>query len=501
MLDLLSETELSEEQYEFALSAQQSADSLLMLINDILDFSKIEAGKLDIEIIDFDLTVTLDSLSDLLAIKAFEKGVDFACLIENEVPLLLKGDPTRLRQILTNLTGNSLKFTTEGEVFIKVSLKEETKTKATLLFEVIDTGTGIPENKLNKLFESFTQVDASTTRKYGGTGLGLAISKQLTELMGGKIEVTSEFGKGSNFNFTLVFEKQEGTKQQLILADDIKGTKILIIDDNNTNYKIFKEYLKSWDCPFDKANTGDKAVLMLTEAVQKRKPYKLALIDMQMPYMSGEKLGKTIKSNTDIQDTILVMLSSTANRGDAKKIEKVGFAGFLTKPIKKAKLFDTLRTVLSIGTHDPGQPTEPIITSYKVEEIKKAQAESRSAFKILLVEDNKLNQLVVKKMLQDQSQEIIIANNGKEAVDLFLKDKFDLIFMDIQMPVMDGEEATRKIRELEKGNSNHTPIIALTANVMKGDRERFIACGADEYLPKPLKKENLLKVIESLGLI
>ncbi|MCK5097124.1 MAG: response regulator, partial [Desulfobacteraceae bacterium] len=468
---------------------------------DILDFSKIEAGKLDIEIIDFDLTVTLDSLSDLLAIKAFEKGLGFACLIENEVPLLLKGDPTRLRQILTNLTGNALKFTAEGEIFIKVSLKEETKNKATLLFEVIDTGTGIPKKKLNRLFESFTQVDASTTRKYGGTGLGLAISKQLTELMAGEIKVTSEFGKGSNFNFTLVFEKQEETRQKLILADDIKGTKILIIDDNNTNYKIFKEYFKSWNCPFDKANTGDKAIIMLTEAVKKKEPYKLALIDMQMPYMSGEKLGKAIKSHTDIQDTILIMLSSTANRGDAKKTEKAGFAGFLTKPIKKNQLFDILRTVLSIGVHDPAQPAESIITSYKVEEIKKAQPESRSVLKILLVEDNKLNQLVVKKMLQDESQEIIVANNGKEAVDLFLKEKFDLIFMDIQMPVMDGEEATRIIRDLEKEKGHHTPIVALTANVMKGDRERCLACGVDEYLPKPLKKKNLLKVIRSFGLI
>jgi PAS domain S-box-containing protein len=501
MLDLLLETALSEDQYEFAASAQQSADSLLILINDILDFAKIEARKLEIEIIDFDLSITLDSLSDLLSIKAFEKGIDFSCLVENNVPLLLKGDPSRLRQILSNLADNAIKFTSKGEVFIKVSVNKETNNKVTLLFEVIDTGIGIPKGRLDKLFEPFTQADTSTTRKYGGTGLGLAISKQLTELMGGKASLESESGKGSNFYFTIVFEKQTNVKQEIILFNEIKETKILVVDDSHTNHQIFKEYLKSWECLFDIVDNYNDALLMLKKAAKTKNPYKLALIDMEMPEMSGQELGSAIKIHKDIQDTILIMLSSSAKRGDAKKLKKIGFAGFLTKPIKKIKLFDTLRAVLSVGSQNLFQSTDPIITSYKVEEMKKAQAKINPILNILLVEDNKVNQFVAKKMLQNVTKGITIANNGKEAVDLFLKNNFDIIFMDIQMPVMDGTEAITIIRDFENKNGSHTPIIVLTANAMKGDRERFLAVGADGYLTKPMKKETLFKEMKSLGLI
>ncbi|MCP3899377.1 MAG: response regulator [Desulfobacteraceae bacterium] len=501
MLDLLLETDLSEGQHEFATSAQQSADSLLVLINDILDFSKIEARKLEIEIIDFDLSVTLDSLSDLLSVKAFQKGIKFACLVENEVPLLLKGDPSRLRQILSNLAGNALKFTTQGEIFIKVSLMEETKKNATILFEVIDTGTGIEKDKIDTLFESFTQADTSITRNYGGTGLGLTIASQLAELMNGKICVKSEVGKGSNFYFTIDFEKQKNAKQKIILTDEIKDTKILIVDDNYTNHQIFKEYINLLNCPSDGANNGTDAIAMLKKAAKENHPYKLALIDMEMPNMTGIELGKAIKKDKDIKNTILIMLSSSASRGDVKKINKIGFAGFLTKPIKKKRLFDTIRTVLSIDSQNLYQASEPIITSYKVEEIKKTQIKNNSGLNILLVEDNKVNQFVIKKMVQGMAKKITIANNGKEGVDFFSSNTYDLIFMDIQMPVMDGTEAIKKIRKHEKKSDRHTPIIAITANAMKGDRERFLACGADEYLAKPLKKESLISTIESIGLI
>ncbi len=501
MLDLLLETKLSEVQSNFATSAQQSADSLLMLINDILDFSKIEARKLEIETIDFDLSVTLDSLSDLLSIKAFQKGIKFACLVENEVPLLLKGDPSRLRQILSNLAGNALKFTTQGEIFIKVSLMEETKNNATVLFEVIDTGTGIEKDKIDTLFESFTQADTSITRNYGGTGLGLTIASQLTELMNGKICVKSEVGKGSNFYFTIDFEKQKNAKQKIILTDEIKDTKILIVDDNYTNHQIFKEYINLLNCPSDVASNGTDAINMLKKAAKENHPYKLALIDMEMPNMTGIELGKAIKKDKDIKNTILVMLSSSANRGDVKKINKIGFAGFLTKPIKKKRLFDTIRTVLSIDSQNLYQSSKPIITAYKVEEIKKTQIKNTSGLNILLVEDNKVNQFVIKKMVQETAKKITIANNGKEAIDFFLENTFDLVLMDIQMPVMDGTQAIKKIRKHEKTSGLHTPIIAITANAMKGDRENFLACGADEYLAKPLKKESLISIIKSIGLI
>lgn len=503
MLDLLVETKLSGEQHEFAVSAQHSADSLLILINDILDFSKIEAGKLEVETIAFDLAITLDALSDLLSVKAYEKGIDYGCLIENNVPLFLKGDPSRLRQILLNLSGNALKFTSEGEILVKVSLKNETPAEAELLFEIIDTGTGIPQDKISTLFESFTQVDSSTTRKYGGTGLGLAISKQLAELMGGSLNVKSTLEKGSNFYFTTTFEKQKGKQQQFQLADHFKNEKILIVDDNKTNRKIFKAYLKSWQCSFDTVNSGHDALVMLQKASKLKNPYKIALIDMQMPSISGEELCIKIKNDKNIKDTILILLSSAAERGDAQKYKKAGFAGFLTKPVKKRKLFDVIRAALSVNLQEIEQSEKLLVTSYKAEEIKKNQAQEKPGLKILIAEDNRINQRVVMKMLQGVSEKLSIANNGKEAVDLFSKEEFDAIFMDIQMPVMDGVEAIKTIRMLEKEGiaDHHIPIIALTANAMKGDKERFLACGADGYLSKPMKKDALHKTMESLNLI
>jgi len=499
ILDILSESELSQEQAQFLLSAQHSADALLIVINDILDFSKIEAGKLEIEIIDFDLCVTLDSLSDVMGVKTFEKGVNFACLVETDVPVLLKGDPSRLRQVLTNLSGNAVKFTESGEIFIRVSLENEIDDRVTLLFEVIDTGIGIPQDKINFLFDSFTQVDASTTRQYGGTGLGLAISKQLVELMGGKIGVKSQLNKGSTFYFTAAFKKQTQSGQCFMLMDEIQGKKILVVDDNVTNQLVFKKYLESWGCLFDTATNGNDALKILKKAAHKN-PYDLALIDMQMPNMSGATLGKLIKDHKDIRETPLLMLSSVAARGDAQKLNKIGFSGFLTKPIKKQKLFDTIRTTLSMGSHIDAQT--PIITSYKVEEIKKAQPCSGEKLKILLVEDNKINQKVATKMLESMAKEIVLAEDGREAVSKFKNDKFDIIFMDIQMPVMDGKKATKKIREIEiRENRGHTLIIALTANAMKGDRESLLKCGADEYLSKPIKRKHLIQILETVGLL
>ncbi|MCK5100484.1 MAG: response regulator [Desulfobacteraceae bacterium] len=495
MLDVLMETDISYEQKEFALSAQQSADSLLSLINDILDFSKIEAGKLSTEIIDFKLSTTIESLSDVMGLKAFEKGIEFASLIHEDVPLSLRGDPGRLRQILTNLSGNAVKFTQKGDVFIRVSVKEDRNQATLLLFEVIDTGIGIPEDKINILFDSFTQVDASTTRKYGGTGLGLAISKQLVELMGGTIGIKSELGQGSTFWFTGLFEKQKVSQEKIVLPANIESKRILIVDDMAINHEVFAEYLKSWHCRFSCALSAEKAIDMLVKAKQDNDPYEIALIDMQMPEMSGEHLGKHIKENQAIQNTIMVMLSSSAYRGDAQKMQDIGFAAFLTKPIKRDMLFDCIRAVLSLSQKPGSMTPYQLITSYKVEEIKESHIIEIPSQKILLAEDNKINQKVAEKLLENLGHTITVAKNGKEALELFEKKKFDMILMDIQMPVMDGEEATKAIRRIERKLSSHIIIIALTANAMKGDRERFLAAGMDDYIPKPIKKYDLMKIL------
>ena len=500
MLDMLLDTELTKEQMDFAKSAQSSGDALLMLINDILDHSKIEAGKLELETIDFDLRVTLESLSDVVAIKAEEKGVEFACLIDNRVPTLLRGDPGRLRQILTNLTGNAIKFVDRGEVSISVSSKGGTDTRVTLLFEVKDTGIGIPKDRMDRLFKSFSQVDASTTRKYGGTGLGLTISKQLAELMGGEIGVESEEGKGSTFWFTVVLVKQaELDVKDIVIPENIRKKKILIVDDHTVNRLVFKEYLESWGCRFDEAENGAQALSRLSEAAKIGDPFRIALLDMQMPGMSGETLGGRIKSDPDLSGTRLVMVTSVGQRGDAERLKRAGFSAFLNKPVKKSVLFDCIGTVLGLT----GDPSNRLITRFTLEEGKVSDGEPIRALKILLAEDNIVNQKVAKSMLTKMGHEVVVAKNGQEAVKAFEDEKFDLILMDGQMPVMDGLEAARAIRDAEEQSAirnpqsaiGRVPIIAVTANAMKGDREIFLAAGMDDYLAKPIKRKSLEEVI------
>jgi len=499
MLDLLSETPLMPEQKDYALSAQQSADSLLILVNDILDFSKIEAGMLEIEKINFNLSVTMDSISDIMGIKANEKGVEFACLIHDDVPLNLIGDPGRLRQILLNLAGNAVKFVEKGEVFIRVSRRLESETKVELLFEVKDTGIGIPEDKTGILFTSFSQVDTSTTRKYGGTGLGLAISKQLVELMDGEIGVRSKLGEGSVFFFSVLFDKGKKPVEAFSPAEDIKDTRVLVVDDNKMNHEVFTAYLKSMGCRSDSAFGGRQALKMLRQATADH-PYDIALIDMQMPEMNGEELGRLILQDADIKDTILVMLSSIGRRGDSARLKDIGFQGFLTKPVKKGQLFDCLRTVICLSeTGIPGME-KPFVTSFSIREARETRVVKTEKQRVLLVEDNMVNRKVAVKMLEKMGHDILEVNNGLEAVEIFEKhhDIIDVILMDIQMPVMGGEEATQKIRDLEKELAIHTPIIALTANAMMGDKERFLEAGMDDYISKPVKKNDLIRAFSCL---
>ncbi len=514
MIHMLLETKLNDEQIDYAESVRISSESLLVIINDILDFSKIEAGKLEIEEIDFDLQVTIEKMSDLVALKTNEKGLELVIYVDRNVPTKLIGDPGRLRQILTNLTGNAVKFCEKGEVVINVYLKEDSKTQVRLFFEVTDSGIGIPQDRRGRLFQSFSQVDASITRKYGGTGLGLAISKQLVELMGGQIGVESKEDMGTTFWFTTRFKKQSEAKMKTFeIPDEIKGSNILIVNDNYRGRQVLKEYLGFWECRFDEAITSDEALSKLQTAYSNKDMFAAVIIDMQMQISRAEDLGREIKGIPEIKHIPLIIAVSAGQYGDAKRMKDAGFSAFLTKPVKKAQLFDCIRTVLGIkSTKDTD-----IITNYTLEENRRVEVNEHAVkYKILMAEDNKMNQKVAANMLKKMGHEVTIANNGLEAVNAFEKEKFDFILMDGQMPVMNGIEATRRIRELESEDqststkeesdtatadvlcssiSKHIPIIALTANAMKGDKERFLDAGMDGYVPKPIRKAELFEMI------
>jgi len=527
MTGLLLETELTAEQHEYAEIVHNSGDALLGVINQILDFSKIEAGKLDLEILDFDLRTTLEDTTDALAITA-NKGLELACVIDHDLPALVRGDPGRLRQILVNLSGNAIKFTKQGEVVIRAGLQKENNTHVTVRFSVSDTGIGIPADRMNVLFEAFSQVDASTTRKYGGTGLGLAISKQLAGMMGGQIGVESEEGKGTTFWFTAVFEKQlEGREAECVVPGkiEIEDKHILIVDDNATNRQVLREQLKLCGCSFDEASNGSEALDKLRLAASAGNPFHIAIVDMQMSEMDGETLGHKIKEDPDLKSTIMIMLTSIGQRGDAKRAKQIGFAAYLTKPVKRSQLYECIRTALGIPTKSAGKGLKPIVTRHTISEDRKHKV------RILLAEDNMVNQKVALAILKKLGYHADAVANGKEAVNALEMIPYDLVFMDVQMPVMDGLEATREIRKREeelkaeslkfKAESSklkakdaassdklsalsfqhsarlkRVPIIAMTAHAMAGHRQECIDAGMDEYVSKPVNPEELIEVIE-----
>ncbi|MGA1823133.1 MAG: response regulator [bacterium] len=488
---LLSDTDLTDEQHDYVERINKSAEALLIVINDILDISKIEAGKLDLENIDFNLRSTVEDTMDVLAMKAFEKGLDINCLIKNNVPLLLHGDPLRLRQIIMNLCGNAIKFTEEGEVTIRADLKKENETYATVRFSVSDSGIGIPKDRIDSLFLSFSQVDSSMTRKYGGTGLGLAISKKLAELMGGRIWVESVEGKGSTFWFTAVFKKQVGDHITAIgIPEDIQGKRILIVDDNETNRFVLKEQLRLCSCHADEASSGAEALGKLYQAAAEGNPFHIAIIDMRMPHMDGESLGRKIKADPAIADTLLVMLTSIGQRRDVEQIRKIGFSTYLTKPVKQSQLYNCLAMVSGINTTGNDGPSNPNVNGNSIAE------NPQRKLRILLAEDNEMNQFVAANTLKKLGHQVITVNNGQKAIDALDTDIFDLVFMDGQMPVMNGLEATKEIRRREGDTGRHIPIIALTAYAIKGDREKFLQAGMDDYITKPLKNKELAEVIK-----
>ena len=492
MVSLLLGTQLSGEQRDYAQTIQNSADSLLLIINDILDYSKIEAGKLDFEKIDFDLQVTMDEISDLVSLKAFEKGLEYVVMVSPEIQPYLRGDPGRLRQVLINLINNAIKFTAAGEVAVTVQRESESQTTITLLFRVRDTGNGIPEDKMDRLFKSFSQVDGSTTRKFGGTGLGLSISKNLAELMGGRIGVKSREGKGSEFWFTAEFEKQEGSrKRKRAFPKKITGKRVLIVDDNETNQYVLQEQLKAWGCNTRKASSGAMAMDCLHQAIKDDVPFDIALLDMHMPGMTGERLGKAIKNDPLVGKTLLVMMTSLGKRGDAKRMQQIGFSAYLTKPVKMTKLFECLVAIAGNGQERATICREAIVTKYSLAETKKRNV------RILLAEDNLVNQKVAVKLLQKMGYHADVVSNGKAALEALSKEEYDLVFMDCQMPVMDGYEASRNIRNPDSSVRDHmVPVIALTANAMKGDREKCLQAGMDDYVTKPINPGELGDIIE-----
>jgi len=488
MTELLLDTRLTDEQRQYAETVQASGESLLALLNDILDFSKIEAGKLNLDLLNFDLRAMLDDFTGLMAVKAEEKNLELICAPAPEVPLYLKGDPGRLKQILINLTGNAVKFTEKGEVSVHVDLQEDTGKKVLLKFSVKDTGIGISPQKQPMIFQSFQQVDPSTTRQFGGTGLGLTISKQLVELMGGEIGVVSRKGEGSNFWFTVHLDKQGAQPPPLRLAE-LDGLRMLVVDDNHTNRNLLTTQLTAWGIRAQAVDNGAAALKHLTRARKEGAPCHLAILDMQMPEMDGEALGLAIRSNPDHKETLLVMMTSMGQRGDAGRLQEIGFSGYLIKPVKQKELYDTLAAVMGKGISGTERP--PIVTRRLVKENQRRNGH------VLLAEDNPTNQKLAVLLLQKMGIHADAVANGKEAIQALSKTSYDLVLMDVQMPEMDGYEATQTIRAEGSAVLNPAiPVIAMTAFAMKGDREACLKAGMNDYLSKPIRKAELSRVLD-----
>ncbi len=488
MTDLLLDTELDEDQRRYAETVRTSGESLLALLNDILDFSKIEAGKLKLETLDFDLRALLDDFAALMALRAQDKGLEFLCAAAPEVPARLSGDPGRLRQVLLNLAGNAVKFTEHGEVAVRVSVASETDKAVVLRFSVKDTGIGVAADKQGLMFQKFTQADASTTRRYGGTGLGLAISKQLVELMGGEIGLVSEEGHGSEFAFTSLFGKPTGMARPVPPPAQIRGVHILIVDDSPTNREILTAQLNSWGMRSEETSNGAEALLALARAKDAGDPFAAVILDMQMPGMDGEDLARAIKSDEALAHTILVLMTSIGQRGEARQMQELGFAGYLVKPTRQSDLFDCLAAVL--GGTAAAEPARPIVTRHAIREMR------RGALRILLAEDNATNQQVALGILGKLGLQADAVADGAAAIAALESVAYDLVLMDVQMPKMDGLEATGHIRDPQSAVLNHgIPIVAMTAHAMQGDRERCLQAGMNDYVTKPVSPQALAEAL------
>jgi two-component system, sensor histidine kinase and response regulator len=486
MTELTLDTELTSEQRECLTLVKSSADALLQILNDILDFSKIESRKLELEAVPFNFRDLIADTVRPLALRAHEKGLEIMTDISPEIPATLVGDPVRLRQVLANLVGNAIKFTNEGHVMVAIDPESISEDETALQFQVMDTGIGIPAEKQDVVFEPFRQADGSTTRHFGGTGLGLTISHQLVTLMGGGIWVDSLPGQGSTFHFTAKLGVGEMIPQ--LAPAPIAGLNVLVVDDNEVNRRLIEKTLRRWRTRLTLVDSGQKALDAITAAETRGEPFTLVLLDAHMPGMDGFEVARRLQSLTKSRSTLIMMLSSAGDAGDGARARELGITMTLVKPIGPS---DLLRAIGQLLTRVPGsqfpQPAAGL------------EPDSSQPRRILLAEDNPTNRILALRILEKRGHKVIVAENGKEAVDLLEQHAADLVLMDVQMPVMGGFEATAAIRERERPTGRRLPIIAMTAHAMKGDRERCIEAGMDDYISKPIDSTKLLALVDRIG--
>ena len=485
-VELILDTDLSVEQRRALELVRSSSEALLMILNDILDYSKIEADHLELEAIPFDVSKVVHATASLLAVRAREKHLELLADVTPEVPRAVRGDPTRLRQVLMNLIGNAIKFTEQGEVVVSVTTALAADDIVHLRFAIRDTGIGIAPEHVDAVFREFTQADSTMTRRYGGTGLGLAISQRLVRLMGGELAVTSALGRGSEFSFTLAFPAEATPPSPVAGTAALGGRRVLIVDDNLTNRRILREMLGAEGMKVDEVATAADGLETLRRGAKKRAPFDLAILDVQMPDMDGFQLAMAVRADRSLAHTKLLMLTSAGQRGDGERCRDLGIRGYLTKPMSRADLLEALGTVLA----GPEEATPEVVTRHTI-------AESRRSVRVLLAEDNPVNQQVAVAMLVKRGHEVHVVGNGREAVDAAAEREYDVVLMDIQMPEMDGFEATQAIRATPRGAK--LPIIALTAHALSGERERCLAHGMTEYLAKPFRGHELFALVEQLS--
>jgi len=489
MTELALETELTREQREFLSMIKESADSLLKIINNVLDFSKIEARKLELEKIEFGLRESVGYTLNALALQADKKGLELAFRIDPQVPNELVGDPGALRQILTNLVNNAVKFTDKGEVIVSIENREKSAKEVVLEVAVRDTGIGIPRDKRRTIFQAFTQADSFMVRTHEGTGLGLAIVSQLVDLLGGTISVESKEGRGSTFRFTARFALSMRPHPRLAAVNQerLAGLKVLVVDDNATNRLILEEMLRNWGMKVETFTGGPEALVRMKEAKKADQHFSLALIDANMPEMDGFTLAERIKNDPDLGHALIMMLTSSGRRGDGEHCRQLGISAYLIKPVKQAELLEAIKLTLGAAGAQLDQPL--LITRHTLRE-------QRGGSRILLAEDNIINQKVVVHMLEKYGHDVRVVANGRECLDALEREPFDLVFMDIQMPVMTGYEATALIRQQENARGQgRIPVIAMTAHVLKEERQRCLDVGMDEIITKPIQTRDLLKAI------